>query len=433
MKNIIITLILISIFLFKNVKCQTIEPSNFYELLKTFKSDSLSDEEEDGSILIQREAYFWGSRLYPHGDCRIAANAITNYANNYNSLKTLCTPNSTANWESLGQIGRPVDHGSGYTEGSGRMQNVVFDPKYNTVVNGIVDKTVYSIAAGGGLWKSSNGGTSWSNANTDLLPQCFVSDLAIDNSNSDYLYISTGGQDEEITLGAQSNMSRLNPIFTIGIYRSTNFGQTWTPINNGFLSLFGGGGTTRKIVINPANSNQLFVSSTLGLFTTSNALANSPQWSLLGTVNGLPAVDPEWRGIEFKPGNSNVIYASGKGIFIAHSIPAIRLIEYLTTAIEMYGKPKAIRSDNGPEFISKEFQIWMNDNAIHWSKIPKASPQENAFVERFNRTAREDLFDPNMFFSVNHAIELASKFKEDYNYKRPHESLNMLTPIEYAA
>ena len=122
-----------------------------------------------------------------------------------------------------------------------------------------------------------------------------------------------------------------------------------------------------------------------------------------------------------------------KGMFIAHNIPAIRVIEYLQTAIEIYGMPKAIRSDNGPEFISKQFQLWMDNNGIHWSKIPKGSPQENCHVERFNRTAREDFFDANIFFSIEDAIEMAHEFRKDYNYYRPHESLKMLTPIEYAA
>lgn len=122
-----------------------------------------------------------------------------------------------------------------------------------------------------------------------------------------------------------------------------------------------------------------------------------------------------------------------KGMFIAYSIPAIRVIDYLTTAIEIYGKPKAIRCDNGPEFISKQFQLWLENNDINWSKIPKASPQQNCHIERFNRTAREELFDANMFTSLEHALELTHEFMMEYNYRRPHESLNMLTPSEYAA
>lgn len=122
-----------------------------------------------------------------------------------------------------------------------------------------------------------------------------------------------------------------------------------------------------------------------------------------------------------------------KGIYIRHSIPAIRVIEFLEQAIEKYGKPLFIRSDNGPEFISKRFQLWLNDNKIGWSKIRKGCPQENCFVERFNRTMREDFLDANLFFSIDQANELAFEYQHEYNQVRPHESLNNLTPLEYAA
>jgi putative transposase len=122
-----------------------------------------------------------------------------------------------------------------------------------------------------------------------------------------------------------------------------------------------------------------------------------------------------------------------KGIFIRYSFPAVRVIECLDRAIEKYGKPKFIRSDNGPEFISKEFQLWLHNNKIGWSAIEKGKPQQNCFVERFNKTMREDFLDANLFFTVEQANEMAALFENDYNYCRPHESLNNLTPIEYAA
>lgn len=122
-----------------------------------------------------------------------------------------------------------------------------------------------------------------------------------------------------------------------------------------------------------------------------------------------------------------------KGMFINHSIPAKRLITMLEIAIEEYGKPKAMRTDNGPEFISKRFQLWLHNNNIKWEKIQKGSPQENCFIERFNRTAREELFSANIFYSINQAKELAEEFVREYNSERPHESLNNQTPLEYAA
>ena len=122
-----------------------------------------------------------------------------------------------------------------------------------------------------------------------------------------------------------------------------------------------------------------------------------------------------------------------KGIYIQHNLPSVRVIEMLEQAIEKYGKPQFIRTDNGPEFISKRFQLWMYNNGIGWSKIRKGCPQENCFIERFNKTMREDFLDANLLFSIDEANEMAENFRCDYNEVRPHESLNDLTPMEYAA
>lgn len=122
-----------------------------------------------------------------------------------------------------------------------------------------------------------------------------------------------------------------------------------------------------------------------------------------------------------------------KGIRIHHSMPAYRLIEILEELIEVHGKPKRIRTDNGPEFISKQFQLWLKANKIEWVRIQPGKPQQNAIIERFNRTVREDLFDAHLIFDLEHAAELARNFIHEYNHHRLHESLKDQTPLEYAA
>lgn len=122
-----------------------------------------------------------------------------------------------------------------------------------------------------------------------------------------------------------------------------------------------------------------------------------------------------------------------KGIYIRHSIAAIRAIKFLDQSIEKYGRPKFIRSDNGPELISKLFQKWMHKNGIEWLPIQKGKPQQNCFIERFNRTMREEFLNANLFFTVEQAQQEAFQWQQEYNAQRPHESLKDKTPIEYAA
>ncbi len=115
------------------------------------------------------------------------------------------------------------------------------------------------------------------------------------------------------------------------------------------------------------------------------------------------------------------------------SFPARMVIEYLQRAIQLHGKPKRIRTDNGPEFISKRFQLWLRNNSIKWQQIQPGKPQQNACIERFNRTFREDVLDAHLFETIEQANQIIEKIKTEYNEVRPHEALGNLTPIELKA
>lgn len=121
------------------------------------------------------------------------------------------------------------------------------------------------------------------------------------------------------------------------------------------------------------------------------------------------------------------------GIKIGINIPARILIGYLEQRIELHGKPVRIRTDNGPEFRSKLFQKWLKKNDIIWSRIQKGKPQQNAIIERFNKTYREDVLDANIFHTVAHAEDITREWIEEYNNERPHQALNYETPVSYAA
>lgn len=122
-----------------------------------------------------------------------------------------------------------------------------------------------------------------------------------------------------------------------------------------------------------------------------------------------------------------------KGISIGFNLPARVVIIELEKIIEQYGKPKAIRTDNGPEFRSKLFQKWMDRNSIQWNRIQKGKPQQNAIIERFNKTYREDVLDANIFNTIESVRSITQNWLIDYNTVRPHQSLNYLTPVQYVA
>jgi putative transposase len=79
------------------------------------------------------------------------------------------------------------------------------------------------------------------------------------------------------------------------------------------------------------------------------------------------------------------------GIDVDLSLPSERVIRSLEHIIEWRGKPKRIRCDNGPGYISNSMRIWARDNHIKLDFIQPGKPTQNAYVERFNRTARQSI------------------------------------------
>lgn len=118
-------------------------------------------------------------------------------------------------------------------------------------------------------------------------------------------------------------------------------------------------------------------------------------------------------------------------IEIDTSISAKRVIRILDRIITERGKPKTIRTDNGPEFTSKDMELWCKDNEINIQFIQPGKPMQNGYIERFNRLYREAILDAYLFFDLSEVRTLTEEWMEEYNFKRPHESLNNLTPNEW--
>ena len=113
------------------------------------------------------------------------------------------------------------------------------------------------------------------------------------------------------------------------------------------------------------------------------------------------------------------------------SYPAPRVTRTLEKIGQQRGYPKYIRTDNGPEFIAKEYKAWAEARNIQLVYATPGRPMENGYVERFNRTFREDVLDAYIFESLSQFNILAEKWSEDYNNHHPHQSLGDKSPREY--
>jgi putative transposase len=113
------------------------------------------------------------------------------------------------------------------------------------------------------------------------------------------------------------------------------------------------------------------------------------------------------------------------------SITAKRAVLILERLILEKGNPEAIRVDNGPEFIATAMQDWAKDKGIKLQFIQPGRPMQNGYIERFNRSYRQDVLDANLFRNLTEVKIASDEFEEDYNLHRPHDSLENLPPIEY--
>lgn len=104
----------------------------------------------------------------------------------------------------------------------------------------------------------------------------------------------------------------------------------------------------------------------------------------------------------------------------------------LERLFEERGRPQVLRSDNGREFISTSLVGWLVEQGVTAAFIEKASPQQNAFVERFNGTMRDEVLNGEVFENLLEARVVINEWRRRYNEQRPHRGLGMLTPATFA-
>ena len=247
---------------------------NFYETQAAFEAYWAGKTLEKGKGFKQFKRWenYMKPRVYPSGDITLPSKTLANYKQWEADLAAAGIPKSTTgNWTFVGPTGKPTGGGAG------RLNFVRFDPT-NT-------NTIFVGAPDGGLWKTTNGGTSWT-TNTDQLSIIGVSDVAIDPTNSQIMYLATGDMDGSDT-------------YSIGILKSTDGGTTWN--TTGLTWTVSQGRNIGRILINPTNPQIIMAFSSFGIFRSTNG----------GTTWTNPTGSFSTIDAEFKPGDPNTVYACG--------------------------------------------------------------------------------------------------------------------------
>jgi len=114
-------------------------------------------------------------------------------------------------------------------------------------------------------------------------------------------------------------------------------------------------------------------------------------------------------------------------------IHAKSVVRSLNQVVEWRGKPKAIRRNNGPEYIGKTMTEWVSKNRVRLDYTQPGNPKQNAYVERYNRTVRYDWLGHYLFESIDEAQDYATNWMWTYNHERSYMALVGITPKQKLA
>ncbi|MFH1119214.1 MAG: GEVED domain-containing protein [Bacteroidota bacterium] len=230
---------------------------------------------------FKRWEYFWETRVDPSTG-EFPKTSAWEELQKFQADNPGSTKSTAGNWTSLGPTSSP----GGYA-GLGRINCVAFHPTDNN--------TVYTGAASGGLWKTTDGGVSWTILSDTWAAQG-CSDICVVSGSPDIIYAATG--DRENTMwhfgGGQNHDNN-----SVGVLKSTDAGASWSSTGLSFLQ------SERKainrLLVDPSNSNILYAATTSGVYKTTDAGAN---WSLIYVT--------QFSDMEFQPGTPTTIFGSSK-------------------------------------------------------------------------------------------------------------------------
>ena len=284
MKNyILITLGLVSLNGFAQNWVKNVSPNSSFVDLQKEASDYFSSQNNKQYADYQSYKgwqYFAKNRLDKSGKLVSGTKLYEAYQNQ----KAQNTRSSVASssWEYIGSSSVPANGG-----GAGRINTMEFDPQ-NPVV-------IWVGAANGGLWRSGNGGATWT-TNTDFLPNLSVSDIVINPSNTNEIYVATGDNN-----GFEQGLSFWGGTYSTGLLKSTNGGNSWTAtglnLNTTDFNII------KKIALFPNNPQTLLVAHRSGIERTDD-----------GGVTWTNVRTEKVYDFEINPSNPNTIHAVGNGI-----------------------------------------------------------------------------------------------------------------------
>ncbi|GLR15611.1 T9SS type A sorting domain-containing protein [Portibacter lacus] len=261
----------------EHTKTQNLKETNFYKIQKEFNSkwSGRSPVKGQGFNVFRRWEALMEPRVFPSGDITLPSTTYANYKEWEKENLSVTTRSAPNNWTGLGPFAKP----SGYDAGVGRVDFLKFDPNNSQIM--------YVGTPDGGLWKSINGGASWS-TNSDFLSVIGCSDLVINPKNTQEMYLATGNWEDDRR--------------SMGVLKSTNGGSSWSTTSLSWNAT--DNYKIRRMIMDPDHPDTMMVATDGGIFRTTDGWASSPDNSGLDGNYNL-------YDVKYKPGDFSTVYASG--------------------------------------------------------------------------------------------------------------------------
>ncbi|MFM7218440.1 MAG: T9SS type A sorting domain-containing protein [Bacteroidota bacterium] len=268
-------------------------PSTDFQSLQrkfnTWKSDTKPDQRRQWKSFKRWE---WETQLHTDfsGNTQKTADYLSTLQRLAEEKQTNRQARSTGIWYPVGPYDLPQNLTGYMQNGMGRVNCMAFHPTdSNTWFVGV---------AQGGLWKTTDYGSSYVPL-TDQLPITRISDIAIDPQQPDVIYISLCDF-EYIGFGLFTNGRKRHTHYGLGVYKSTDGGQSWTQTGLNFQMTDGDGSLIRKILIDPSNTSTLLACGVSGLYRSVDG----------GTSWSHPLDSLFWDLVQ-DPSDPNIVYATG--------------------------------------------------------------------------------------------------------------------------
>lgn len=298
-KSSLFSLIISGIFLQVSVSAQPwmkpsitsvrkeVQKPNFYNVQEKFNNywkdrevsmKEAENAEEGGYEQFKRWEWFMKQRTFPSGQFPQPDILFREYKRYQQTHPVANLRTASPNWSFIGPAVVPGGGG-----GAGRVNVIRFDPNNS--------QNIFAGAASGGLWKSTDGGLSWS-SNTDLLPALSIADMAINPRNTDTMYIATGDG-----YGYEYLNDFWGGTYSAGVLMSVDGGVTWN--STGLSYSQSQTDIIQRIVVSPIHPEIVMIATRNGIFRSDDGGAT---WSLVQSGH--------YYDIEFNTANADVVYST---------------------------------------------------------------------------------------------------------------------------